>query len=113
GGGGKEVTVGAKNFTEQYLLSEMTVLLLEDNGFKVDEKSDMGSSTLRNAMTNKQVDMVWDYSGTVLVTYLGEEPIIDSDKAFEEAKKLDKEENDIVWMNESEVNNTYCLIMPQ
>ena len=34
----KEVTVGAKNFTEQYVLGNMITLLLEANGFTVAEK---------------------------------------------------------------------------
>lgn len=111
GSGDKQITVGAKNFTEQFLLSKMTVLLLEDNGFKVEEKNNMGSSVLRKAMLNEQVDVVWDYSGTVLVTYLGKEPIAEGQKAFDKVKQLDKEKNSIVWMNKSEVNNTYALIM--
>ena len=113
GGGGNQITIGSKNFTEQYLLSKMTVLLLEDNGFQVDEKSDMGSSVLREALLNKQVDMVWDYTGTVLVTYMGEDPVTDGDEAFEEVKRLDKEENDITWINKTDVNNTYALTMKQ
>lgn len=111
GGGGDKITVGSKNFTEQYLLSEMTVLLLEDNGFQVDEKSDMGSSVLREAHLNKQVDLVWDYTGTILVTYMGEEPLTDPDETFEEVKRLDKEQHDITWMNKADVNNTYALTM--
>lgn len=109
----KEITIGSKNFTEQYLLSTMTVLLLEENGFQVDEKSNMGSSVLREAMLNKQVDMVWDYTGTVLVTYMGEDPLTDPEEAFEEVKKRDKEENDISWINKTDVNNTYALVMAQ
>lgn len=113
GGGGKQITIGSKNFTEQYLLSKMTVMLLEDNGFTVDEKSDMGSSVLREALLNEQVDMVWDYTGTVLVTYMGEDVMTDPEAAFEEVKKLDKERNDITWINKSEINNTYALTMKQ
>lgn len=113
GEGNKQVTIGSKNFTEQYLLSKMTVFLLEENGFNVDEMSDMGSSVLREAHLNKQVDMVWDYTGTVLVTYMGEDPVTDPQEAFDEVERLDKEENDITWINKTEVNNTYALTMKQ
>ncbi|HEX6923594.1 MAG TPA: glycine betaine ABC transporter substrate-binding protein [Bacillales bacterium] len=110
-GGSKEITIGAKNFTEQFLLSKMTVYLLEDAGFTVNEKSGMGSTALRKAMTNGQIDAVWDYSGTVLVTYLGKEPISDPEKAFQKVKEVDKKKNGIIWLNRSDVNNTYALVM--
>lgn len=107
---GKEVTVGGKNFTEQYLLSEMTAFLLVEEGFKVNQMNNLGSSVVRSALINGQVDMMWEYTGTALITYMGEESISDPEKAFERVKELDSE-NDIHWMNMSEVNNTYALAM--
>lgn len=109
----KEVTIGSKSFTEQLLLSKMTHILLEENGFKVEEKNNMGSNVLRAALTNNQVDMAWDYTGTGLVTYLDQDPIADQQKAFEAVKKMDKEKNSITWMNLSNINNTYTLMMRQ
>lgn len=107
----KKITVGAKNFTEQFVLATMTTLILEDNGFTVDEKSNMGSSALRQALENEQVDITWDYTGTGLVTYLGEDPEADKEKAFEKVNEIDQKENDIYWVNLSEANNTYTLMM--
>ncbi|MFZ3578951.1 glycine betaine ABC transporter substrate-binding protein [Virgibacillus sp. DJP39] len=107
----KSVTVGAKNFTEQFLLSKMAILMLEDNGYSVDEKSNLGSSALRQALENKQVDLTWDYTGTGLVTYMGEEPIADKQEAYKTVKKLDMKRNNIYWTNLSDVNNTYTIVM--
>lgn len=108
---GKHVTIGAKNFTEQFLLSKMTVLLLEDHGFTVDELDNLGSSVLRKTMLTGQVDMMWEYTGTALTTYLKKDPISDPDKAFNTVKAIDKKKNDILWMNKTDINNTYCLVM--
>ena len=107
---GKEVTVGGKNFTEQYLLSEMTGFLLEEEGFKVNQMNNLGSSVVRSALENGQVDMMWEYTGTALITYMGEESIADPNEAFQKVKEIDSE-NGIHWMNMSEVNNTYALVM--
>jgi len=107
----KEITIGSKSFTEQLLLSKMTHILLEENGFKVEEKNNMGSNVLRAALKSNQVDMAWDYTGTGLVTYLKEDPIADQQKAFETIKEMDKKKNSIVWMNRSNINNTYTLMM--
>ncbi|PPA69964.1 glycine/betaine ABC transporter substrate-binding protein [Jeotgalibacillus proteolyticus] len=106
----KEVTVGGKNFTEQYLLSEMTAFLLVEEGFKVNQMNNLGSSVVRSALENGQVDLMWEYTGTALMTYMGEEPIIDPGEAFEKVKEIDSEK-EIHWMNMSNVNNTYALAM--
>jgi len=107
---GKEVTVGGKNFTEQYLLSEMTAFLLVEEGFKVNQMNNLGSSVVRSALVNGQVDMMWEYTGTALITYMGEDSIADPEEAYEKVKEIDRE-NGIHWMNMSEVNNTYALAM--
>jgi len=107
---GKEVTVGGKNFTEQYILSEMTAFLLVEEGFKVNQMNNLGSSVVRSALVNGQVDMMWEYTGTALITYMGEESIADPQAAFQKVKEIDSE-NGIHWMNMSEVNNTYALVM--
>lgn len=110
GAAGKEVTVGGKNYTEQYLLSEMTAFLLVEEGFKVNQMNNLGSSVVRSALENGQVDLMWEYTGTALITYMGEESIADPEAAFQKVKELDSK-NGIHWMNMSAVNNTYALAM--
>lgn len=105
---GKEITIGSKTFTEQYILSEMTGFLLKEEGYKVNHMSNLGSSVLRAALENGQVDMMWEYTGTALITYMGEEVIADPEGAFQKVKEID-EKNGIHWMNMSDVNNTYAL----
>ncbi|MGM0851255.1 MAG: glycine betaine ABC transporter substrate-binding protein [Bacillota bacterium] len=110
--GGKQISVGGKNFTEQYLLSEMTAFLLKEEGFKVKQMNNLGSTVVRKALENEQVDMMWEYTGTALITYMGQEPMSDPEKAFQKVKELDAK-RDIHWMNMSNVNNTYALVMNQ
>lgn len=111
GVGGKQISVGGKNFTEQYLLSEMTAFLLEEEGFDVKQMNNLSSSVVRKAVENKQVDLMWEYTGTALLSYMGRDVIADPIKAFEKVKEVDKRENGIHWMNMSDVNNTYALAM--
>jgi osmoprotectant transport system substrate-binding protein len=110
GVGGKQITIGGKNFTEQYLLSEMTGFLLAEEGFNVKQMNNLGSTVVRTALENEQVDMMWEYTGTALVTYMEEKPIIDPGEAFQKVKAIDADRG-IHWMNMSEVNNTYALAM--
>ncbi len=108
--GGKQISVGGKNFTEQYLLSEMTAFLLKDEGFKVKQMNNLGSTVVRKALENEQVDLMWEYTGTALITYMGQEPMSDPQKTFEKVRELDAKRG-IHWMNMSNVNNTYALAM--
>ncbi|BCB03642.1 glycine betaine ABC transporter substrate-binding protein [Bacillus sp. KH172YL63] len=108
--GGKQISVGGKNFTEQYLLSEMTAFLLKEEGFNVKQMNNLGSTVVRKALENEQVDMMWEYTGTALITYMGQEPMTDPEKTFKKVKELDAKRG-IHWMNMSNVNNTYALAM--
>jgi len=110
----KQVTVGAKNFTEQYLTGEIVALMLENEGFEVERQFGMSSFALRQAQIAGQVDVSNDYTGTGWMTYLNqEEPIRDEVELFEAVRDMDLEENDIVWMNRMELNNTYALAVTQ
>ncbi|GLB60287.1 glycine betaine ABC transporter substrate-binding protein [Cytobacillus sp. NCCP-133] len=108
----KKLVVGAKNFTEQFVLSKILAIYLKENGYEVEEKSNMASQVVRQALENNQVDLYWEYTGTSLVTYNKLDPISDSAKAYEKIKEVDKE-NGIVWLDPSEVNNTYTLMMKE
>ncbi|MBM7841118.1 osmoprotectant transport system substrate-binding protein [Alkalihalobacillus xiaoxiensis] len=109
-GFGDSITIGAKSFTEQYILSEMTYFILEDAGYQVRQVENLGSNVLRSALENGQVDITWEYTGTAIATYLNMDPITDPDEAYSTLQEVDPE-NGLHWMNVSEVNNTYALIM--
>ena len=74
------------------MLSEMTAFLLKDEGFNVKQMNNLESTVVRKALENSQVDMMWEYTGTALITYMGEEPIADPEEAFEKVKEIDGKE---------------------
>ncbi|MCK4729495.1 MAG: hypothetical protein KAT27_11260, partial [Desulfobacterales bacterium] len=57
----KRITVGNKNFTEQYIVGQLIKQMLEDRGFKVDLKSDLTSMALRAGMESGDIDICADY----------------------------------------------------
>lgn len=105
-----KVTVGGKDFTEQQILSKITSIYLKENGFDVEEASNMGSSVVRSALENGQIDIYWEYTGTGLVVYQKQAVETDPDKAYEKVKENDKE-NGIAWLNKANFNNTYAILM--
>ena len=56
--------VGGKDFTEQLIMAEMTAQLLRAHGFSVDTRTGMGSTVLRRALVNGQIDVYWEYTGS-------------------------------------------------
>jgi osmoprotectant transport system substrate-binding protein len=61
------ITLGTKNFTEQYILGELYRQTLEKNGFRVNLKSNIGSSEIIDkALTAGSLDMYPEYTGVLL-----------------------------------------------
>jgi osmoprotectant transport system substrate-binding protein len=104
------IVVGGKKFTEQQLVAEMTTQLLRANGYSVDKRPDLGSSVLRAAQENGQVDVYWEYTGTSLVIYNKVTDKLDADETYKKISALDAEKG-ITWLNPSKANNTYALAM--
>ncbi|VVN32773.1 Osmoprotectant-binding protein OsmX [Pseudomonas fluorescens] len=104
------IVVGGKKFTEQQLVAEMTTQLLRANGYSVDKRPDLGSSILRAAQENGQVDVYWEYTGTSLVTYNKVTDKLDADETYKRISTLDAAKG-ITWLNPSKANNTYAFAM--
>jgi osmoprotectant transport system substrate-binding protein len=105
------VVVGGKAFTEQQIMTAMTVALLKAKGFTPDRKAGMGSAAVRSALENGQIDVYWEYTGTALQVF---NKITDKFNSAEDAYKKIKEVDaakGLVWLNMSPVNNTYAFAM--
>jgi len=80
GGGGSKttpqlptITIGTKNFTEQYILGELYARTLRKAGFRVTLKSDIGSSEIIDkALTAGSLDMYPEYTGVLLSEIAGD-----------------------------------------
>jgi len=104
------VVVGGKNFTEQQIMAEMTVQLLNANGFKADKRAGMGSTILRQAQESGQIDIYWEYTGTSLITYNKINDKLSAEETYKRVKELDAQKG-LIWLNPSRANSTYALVM--
>ena len=107
----KEVTVGNKNFTEQYIVGEMIKQLLEDRGFTVNLAADLSTMALREGMEAGDIDICADYTGTAWMVHLGHEyePGVDNNQLYELVKGED-EGKGFIWLDPMWNNNTYVLV---
>lgn len=62
---GMKIVIGAKTFTEQLILVEFLSTYLEDQGARVEQIANMGSTILFDALAKNTVDLAVDYSGTL------------------------------------------------
>ena len=66
------VTVGSKDFPEQFILAEMYGLLLEEAGIPVEMATNLGGTGVAHAaLVNGEIDLYPEYPGTALVEVLG------------------------------------------
>jgi osmoprotectant transport system permease protein len=65
GGGPKTVVVGAKNFSEQYILARLIGDRLEKAGYAVSYREGLGSAVALRALKQGDIDVYVDYSGTI------------------------------------------------
>lgn len=103
-----DLVVGGKGYTEQLLMASMTEQLLAAKGYDVDKRDGMGSSVLRKAQLNGQIDLYWEYTGTSLRSFNKIKDRMSAEEAYNTVKKLDGEQG-LVWLNPSKANNTYAL----
>src|SRR4029079_1949064 len=88
------ITIGTKNFTEQYILGELYARTLRKAGFRVNLKSDIGSSEIiHKALTAGSLDMYPEYTGVLLSEIAGDrrrpptaQEAYNRAKAFEEKR---------------------------
>ncbi len=105
------IVVGGKAFTEQQVMTAMTVELLKSKGFSPDRKAGMGSAAVRAALENGQVDVYWEYTGTGLGVFNKiTDKFASAEEAYRKIKDVDAAKG-IVWLNMSAVNNTYGFAM--
>ncbi len=89
GKGKPAITLGDKNFTEEYILGDLYAQALEAKGFTVNLKPNIGSSELTfKALTSGVIDMYPEYTGVILSVLAGQntQPI-SADAAYAQAKK--------------------------
>jgi osmoprotectant transport system substrate-binding protein len=120
GGGNTEsadattIRVGSKDFTEQFIIGEMYALVLENAGFQVERKLNLGGTPVAQAaLESNQIDLYPEYTGTGLLTVLKLPANSDQEAVYQSVSDGYKEQFNLVWLEPSPMNNTQALAMTQ
>ena len=108
---GLDVTVGSDNYTEQLILGHVAVQALEATGAEVDEEIGLaGTSVVRQALLNEDIDLYWEYTGTAWISFLREtQPLADPQEQYDAVSERDLAENEVQWFAATPFNNTYQI----
>ncbi|GAA1217899.1 glycine betaine ABC transporter substrate-binding protein [Rhodoglobus aureus] len=102
--------IGAKDFSEQFILAHITSQLLNAHGADTEANTKLvGSANVRQALENDEFIGYWEYTGTSWITYNGNTgPVQGTEAQFEATKDADAA-NGIAWLNPAPLNNTYAF----
>jgi osmoprotectant transport system permease protein len=104
--------VGAKTFTEQYVLSALIAQRLRAAGFSATSREGLGSNVIFEALKSNDIDVYVDYSGTLWVNQFRHTDIKPRDELLGELKAL-LAGQDITLLGELGFANAYALVMPK
>ena len=114
GADGKTITIGSKNFTEQFILGEIYSQALEAAGFTVKKQLNLGSELIAHkALQSGKIDAYPEYTGTALTSFFGVKTTDvprDADEAYEKTKEGFAKEN-ITALPQTPFENTFRLGM--
>ncbi|ERJ12856.1 glycine betaine ABC transporter substrate-binding protein [Haloplasma contractile] len=112
----KEIVIASKPMTEQYIISQVLIELIEtETDLEVEYKSGVGGGTsnIHPAMVKGDIDIYPEYTGTGWLQVLKKDNISDPDELYQAVKQEYSEEYNIKWMGLYGFNNTYGIAMKQ
>ncbi|NQW05197.1 MAG: ABC transporter permease subunit [Acidobacteria bacterium] len=110
-----QVVVGAKTFTEQYILSEILSGHIQTvTGAPTRIVSSLGSTVAFDALRADEIDVYVDYSGTVWATLMQRDTTgTNRDDILEGVRQFLREEHGIELVGSLGFENAYALAMPR
>ncbi|WP_114520973.1 ABC transporter permease/substrate-binding protein [Altererythrobacter sp. ZODW24] len=107
------ITIGAKSFSEQYILARLIGQRLQDAGFSVRYRDGLGSAVVHEAVTSGAIDISIDYSGTLWTNQLGREDSVPAGEMLSEIGRWERETSGTVMLGALGFENAYAFAMKQ
>ncbi|GAB6388119.1 glycine betaine ABC transporter substrate-binding protein [Stutzerimonas marianensis] len=104
--------IGAKVFSEQRILAQMTAQYLQSKGYRTRVVAGLGSTVARSAQENGELDLNWEYTGTSLFAYNNQTEVLPPDESLARVRELDAAKG-LIWLEPSRFSNTYALAVPR
>jgi osmoprotectant transport system permease protein len=104
--------VGAKTFTEQYVLSALVAQRLRAAGLTATTREGLGSNVIYDALLTNDIDVYIDYSGTLWANQFQHSDIKPRKQLLNELKAILAQQK-VTLLGELGFANAYTLVMPR
>jgi osmoprotectant transport system permease protein len=105
------VVVGAKTFTEQYILSALIADRLERAGFRAQRLDSLGSSVVLDALIAGEIDCYVDYTGTIWANAMRRTEPADAQTTLREVGAWTLHTHGVVTLGALGFENAYAFAM--
>ena len=115
-GGGEDedrIVIGAKGFSEQYILARLIGQRLEAAGFAVEYRDGLGSAVAHSAAASGEVDIYVDYTGTIWANQMKREDNLPRDEMYAAIEEWETENTGLVMLGRLGFENAYGLAVTQ
>lgn len=110
-GDDRVVTIGAKNFSEQYILARLIGHQLERDGYKVRYRDGLGSAVAFGALKGESIDVYVDYSGTIWTGEMRRSDVPDRARMVAAIKDWARKQHGIDLLGALGFENAYAFAM--
>ncbi|EPE2231488.1 glycine betaine ABC transporter substrate-binding protein OsmF [Cronobacter turicensis] len=110
------VKVGSKIDTEGALLGNIILQVLDNHGVKTVNKIQLGTTpVVRGAITSGELDIYPEYTGNGAFFFKQENDPAwkNAQQGYDKVKKLDAEQNKLIWLTPAAANNTWTIAVRQ
>jgi osmoprotectant transport system substrate-binding protein len=107
------IKIGSKNFTEQFIVAELYAAALENAGFKVERKINLGGTLVAHeALKSGAIDLYPEYTGTGFNAVMKAQTTeSDPAKVLGLVKAYYEKEFNLTWLKPSGINNGYAIVV--
>ena len=113
GAGPARYVIGAKNFSEQYILAQLIADRLHGAGAATELKQDLGSNIAYDALKAGEIDAYVDYSGTLWANVLKRKDNPGREAVLAELTTGLKRRDGVLVLGGLGFENAYALAMPR
>ena len=106
----QRIRIGTKDFTESLIVGEIYALALEEAGYSVERVPNIAGSIIHTAITNDEIDLYPEYTGTGLLSILKEPLVTDPEEVYTKVKEGYKK-FDLTWLEYSQANDGQGLVI--
>lgn len=107
----RTIVVGAKNFSEQYILAQLMEARLRAAGYRTERRDNLGSAVAYRALAAGDIDLYVDYSGTLWTNVLERSDTVRAPQMLEILKRDLASRDGVALLGRLGFENAYAFAM--